>query len=397
MRSDFVDLRRPATWGLLFACWTALAAFFAGQVYLHNVYEGRPASWWSLLAVWLVCFYLWALLTPPIVRLALRFPLGREGYLKSVAVHLPAGVLLSLLQIGAYVVLSRLLFAAAVDPSALWRSFRGLVVEEFHASLVIYWSVVGLTHAYDYYRRYRERERRAAQLELEAAQLEAQLAQAQLEALRTQLHPHFLFNTLNTVSVLMQEDVSAANRTLVRLSELLRLTLRTTDAHEVPLKQELEFLRSYLEIEQTRFQNRLRVRMEIDPGALDAQVPNLLLQPLVENAIRHGIAPRTTTGTVEIRAARRNGAVELSVRDDGAGAEIESIKPNAAGVGLANTRARLRKLYGDAHRFDLAPAEGGGLAVTISIPFHTEARGNGRDDARGIGGADVDEDSRADS
>ena len=388
MRSELGDLRRPATWGLLFACWTVLAVFFAGQVYLHNVYVGRPTSWWRVLAVWLVCLYLWALLTPLIVRLALRYPVGRGSSWKNVGVHLLAGVLLSLLQIGGYIVLIRLLFGNPVRSSSPWQHFRGVVVAEFHASLVIYWSVVGLSHAYDYYRRYRERERRAAQLELEAAQLETQLAQAQLDALRTQLHPHFLFNTLNTISVLMQEDVAAANRTLVRLSELLRLTLRSTDAHEVPLKQELEFLRSYLEIEQTRFQNRLRVRMEIDPAALDARVPNLLLQPLVENAIRHGIAPRVTTGPVEIRAARRNGAVELCVRDDGAGVGAGGVGPSASGIGLANTRARLKKLYGDAHRFELAPAEGGGLAVTISIPFHTEARE--------IGGQKVGEDSRAD-
>ena len=395
MRGELANLGRTARWGLIFVCWTVLALFFAGQVYLHNVYVGRPTSWWRVLAVWLVCLYLWALLTPLIIRLALRFPVGRGSYLKNVGIHMLAGVSLSLLQIGAYVVITHLLFSNPNRPYPLTRAFRGLVVQEFHASLVIYWSVVGLTHAYDYYRRYRERERRAAQLELEAARLETQLAQAQLDALRAQLHPHFLFNTLNTVSVLMQEDVAAANRTLVRLSELLRLTLRSTDAHEVPLKQELEFLRSYLEIEQTRFQNRLRVRMDIDPAALDAQVPNLLLQPLVENAIRHGIAQRVEAGTVEIRAARRNGAVELCVRDDGAG--VRGDEQCGSGIGLANTRARLAKLYGDAHRFELAPAEGGGLAVTISIPFHTEARGIAEQNARGIGGGDVGEDSRADS
>jgi LytS/YehU family sensor histidine kinase len=191
-----------------------------------------------------------------------------------------------------------------------------------------------------------------------------------------QLHPHFLFNTLNTISVLMQEDVEAANRMLVRLSELLRLTLRNTDAHEVSLKQELEFLRGYLEIEQTRFQDRLRVRWQVAADTLDAQVPNLLLQPLVENAIRHGIAPRSTAGTIEIRAARRNGTIELQVRDDGAGLSGE-LKQNNSGIGLANTQARLKQLYGDKHRFHLAPADGGGLMVTVTIPFHTRAQGNG--------------------
>jgi sensor histidine kinase YesM len=256
-------------------------------------------------------------------------------------------------------------------PFSPLRAFQNIFIAEFHASLLIYWSVVGLCHAYDYYSRYRERERRAAQLELEASHLETQLARAQLDALRMQLHPHFLFNTLNTISVLMQEDVSAANRMLLRLSELLRLTLKNAGTHEVSLREEIEFLRSYLEIEQTRFQDRLKVRMEIEPEALEAQVPNLILQPLVENAMRHAVAVRATECTVEIRAARRNdGRLEIQVRDDGPGIDEEMNGAAACGIGLSNTRARLDKLYGAAHRFQLSTADGGGLQVTISIPFH---------------------------
>ncbi|MCA1849761.1 MAG: histidine kinase, partial [Acidobacteria bacterium] len=249
--------------------------------------------------------------------------------------------------------------------------FQNILVAEFHTNLLLYWSVLGLCHAYDYYRRYRERERRAAQLELAASQLETQLARAQLDALRMQLHPHFLFNTLNTISVLMQEDVVIARRMLLRLSDLLRLALKNAGAHEVSLRQEMEFLRSYLEIEQTRFQHRLKVQMEIDAEALDARVPNLILQPLVENAIRHGVAPRPTASTIEIRARRRNGQVELRVRDDGPGID-EMRKENAeGGIGLSNTRARLSKLYGAAHSFHLSSPDGGGTQVTITIPFHT--------------------------
>ena len=207
-------------------------------------------------------------------------------------------------------------------------------------------------------------------MELEAAQLETQLARAQLDALRTQLHPHFLFNTLNTISVLMREDVATANRMLLRLSELLRLALKNAGTHEVSLRQEMEFLRSYLEIERTRFQHRLKVQTEIDPEALDALVPNLILQPLVENAIRHGVAPRPTQSTIEIRALRRNGRVELRVRDDGPGIDEMRKEAAAGGIGLSNTRARLDKLYGAAHSFQLSPADGGGTQVTITIPFH---------------------------
>ncbi|HEX8000394.1 MAG TPA: histidine kinase [Pyrinomonadaceae bacterium] len=376
MNDETGNLRRPLKWGLLFGGWTLFAFFFTGQSCLQSAYVGRPVLLGRTLVVWLLCAYLWALLTPLVIWLARRFPIER-GSLRSLLVHLLASICVSLLQLGSYVLLNHLLLADAARSFSVMQSFRGLFVAEFHTSLIIYWALVGLSHAYDYYRRYHERERRTAQLELEASQLETQLAQAQLDALRMQLHPHFLFNTLNTISVLMQEDVEAANRMLVRLSELLRLALRNTEAHEVSLKQELEFLRGYLEIEQTRFQDRLRVLWQVAPDTLDAQVPNLLLQPLVENAIRHGIAPRATAdtaGTIEISAERHNGTIELRVRDDGAGLSLPQER-NTSGIGLANTQARLQQLYGDAHHFRLAPAEGGGLIVSVTIPFHTVAGG----------------------
>ncbi len=366
-----MEKRRGLKWCLIFCGWTLFGVFFACQSYVNNAYFGRPIAWGRTLTVWLTCAYIWALLTPLIIRLSRRFPIERGEYLRGVTAHLFASALFSLLQLGIYIFARQGLLG---DPSKSFsplQSFQNIFIAEFHANLLIYWSVVGLCHAYDYYRRFREHERRAAQLGLEASQLETQLARAQLDALRMQIHPHFLFNTLNTISVLMQEDTIAANRMLLRLSELLRLTLKNTNMHEVSLRQELEFLRSYLEIEQTRFQDRLRVRMEIDPESLDAQVPNLILQPLVENAIRYAVAPRATASTVEIRTARRNGHVELQVRDDGFGID-ETMKSSAAsGIGLSNTQARLEKLYGTAHQFQLSPAEGGGLLVTITIPFHT--------------------------
>jgi two-component system LytT family sensor kinase len=177
---------------------------------------------------------------------------------------------------------------------------------------------------------------------------------------------------------LMQEDVALANRLLLRLSDLLRLALRNTDAHEVSLREELEFLTSYLEIEQMRFQDRLTVRLDIDADAFEAQVPNLILQPLVENAIRYAVAPRATRSTVEIRAARNNGTIQLQVRDDGPGIGETQKATNGQGIGLRNTQDRLDKLYGPAHSFELSTAESGGLQVTITIPFST-ANGSGED------------------
>jgi LytS/YehU family sensor histidine kinase len=208
------------------------------------------------------------------------------------------------------------------------------------------------------------------------------LAQAELQNLKMQLHPHFLFNTLHAISVLMQEDVTAANRMLVRLSELLRLTLENAGTQETALRQELEFLRLYLEIEQTRFQDRLAVKIEVDPAALDARVPSLILQPLVENALRHGIARNPGAGVIEIRAHRESELLRLEVRDNGPGlrAEVEE------GVGLSNTRARLAQLYGGAARFEINNAADGGALATALLPFrlasatndhgHGSSRGN---------------------
>lgn len=289
--------------------------------------------------------------------------------MRRLAIHLLFGSLFSLLQLGVYTFVFQMLLGDAANPPFPFQAFKEIIVGEFHFNLLIYFALVGLYQAFDYYRRFREREKRAAQLELEAAQLETQLTRAQLDALKMQLHPHFLFNTLNTISVLMREDVEVANRMLLRLSELLRVALKNTSANEVTLRQELDFLRSYLEIEQTRFQDRLKIKIEAAPDTLKARVPNLILQPLVENAIRHAVAPRVGETKVEIRAARQNGHLRLSVSDNGEGIVEKSVKPN--GIGLTNTRARLEKLYGANQEFLLQTAVGGGFEVSITIPFHT--------------------------
>ncbi|MFN2391712.1 MAG: sensor histidine kinase, partial [Pyrinomonadaceae bacterium] len=222
-------------------------------------------------------------------------------------------------------------------------------------------------------RRYLEREREMARIALETSQLETKLAQAQLDALKMQIHPHFLFNTLNSISVLIREDAIAANRMLVRLSELLRAALKSGNSPEISLKDELEFLRGYLEIEQTRFQDRLQVDFDIDKETLAAKVPNLILQPLVENAIKHGIAPLATAGKITIETRRQNGFVELSVSDNGAGLSDPAKESN--GIGLKNTRERLEKLYGEKQQFEIASKTGGGFEVKIKIPFRTDDYG----------------------
>jgi two-component sensor histidine kinase len=363
--------KRWKLWGVIFLCWTFLGFFFSVQNYLNYAYAGKPAPVRHILGAWLGCFYLWALLTPVIINLARRFPLERGNLRRNLAIHLLAGIALSILQLAAYVFVRQWLVDEATAPFSPVKSFQYWLVAELHSNLLLDWSDVGLWHVNDYHQRYRERERRAAQLEIEAVQMEAQLTRAQLDALKMQIHPHFLFNTLNSISVLMREDVAAANRMLVRLSELLRAALKSDSANEVTLRQELDFLRGYLEIEQTRFQDRLRVEIKAAPETFEAKVPNLILQPLVENAIRHAVAPRDSETLVEIRAERRNGHLQLIVRDDGEGF-VKTNGENNNGIGLANTRARLEKLYGEGQEFTLAEIAGGGVQATITIPFHTD-------------------------
>lgn len=356
---------KKETWikiAVVFLAWTLYGLFFASQVYISESYFGRNPSWRSALGIWLTCAYSWAFMTPLILLLAGRLQFNRQTWRRSLSIHALAATCFSTVVLLMYSTLRYLFFSGDGAPP-LMKSFRNLLIIEFHASVLIYTAIVGIYYGLNYYREYKKRE-------LRAAQLENKLSQAHLDALRKQLHPHFLFNTLNTVAILMEEDARAAREILVRLSDLLRITLDKNKAHEVALKQELDFLKSYLEIEQIRFQDRLSVHLEIDPKTLNARVPDLILQPLVENAIRHGIAPRALPGLVEIRAQQINGDLCLEVRDNGKGFDGELSMDK--GVGIANTKARLLQLYGDRHRFEIGHLDGGGVRVNITIPFHTE-------------------------
>ena len=249
-------------------------------------------------------------------------------------------------------------------PFSILSTFRTIIYNSSE-SYGVYALLLLLHHSVNYYKRFREGE-------LRASHLETRLARAQLQALKMQLHPHFLFNTLHSISALVHKDPEAADRMIARLGDFLRLTLENSGAQEVTLEKELAFLRCYLEIERIRFHDRLTTRVDVDPRALDSLVPNLILQPIVENAIRHGVAPRSTPGHVEILAKQNDGTLRIEVKDNGPG-----LPPNQSGiqgsregqgVGLANTRARLEQLYGTAHRFELTNGARGGLVVTLEIP-----------------------------
>src|SRR5215469_11883075 len=342
--------RRWSRWLLALIGWTALALFFASQTWLAYKYSGGQVSFWLVLKISLTEWYGWALLAPGIIWLGRRFPLERGRWRRSFTIHLATSIGVSLLKW----TLNNLLRRYILGFSSVSLSFM------FHQNLATYWILVVATQGYLYYSRYREGE-------LRAAHLSAQLAEAQLQALRMQLHPHFLFNTLNAISTLVHKDPEIADRMIARLSDLLRLTLENVGVQEVRLAQELEFLDRYLEIERMRFPDRLEVRMRIAPETLDARAPYLILQPLVENAIRHGIAPRSTPGTVEIRSECKDGRLILEVRDDGPGISPDRILKD--GVGISSTRARLERLYGAAHQLELRNAAEGGLVVTLAMPF----------------------------
>jgi signal transduction histidine kinase len=354
--------RRLTRWGVIFGVWLVVALLFSGQGILYFHLRGEPIGWGDVL-LRLFGILTWAALTPFIFWVSHRWPITKKDWPRTLLAHGLALLVVLPIDIGSFLLMNEFLFHAIVwegSPS-LWEKFVRLTATSFGFSIYYYLGVVGISHALDYYDIMRERE-------LSASQLEARLSEARLQLLKTQLQPHFLFNTLHTISALLHDDVRAADRMITRLSDLLRLTLEKGGEQEVTLREELEFLGPYLAIEQTRFHDRLTVVEDIQPEALDAQVPSMLLQPLVENAVRHGIGARAGAGRIEISARRDNGRLQLEVCDDGTGLPngSESVQTR---VGLGNTQARLRQLYGADHRFELGDAPGGGLRVSIVIPY----------------------------
>jgi signal transduction histidine kinase len=351
----------------LFVIATAFGVSSTIQAYSIRVLEDGSTSVRSLLPLLglnLVYWYVPALLAPTIMAVALRYRLGRVRWSTQVAVHLAGVFAYSVVHISVLLAMRWVLFQEnrpATYPT-FWNYAKLTYLMQLDFLLMTYLSLVGLAHALAYRR---ELESRA----LDAAHLETRLVEAQLQALQRQLHPHFLFNTLNTISGLMRTNIDAADQMIDHLGDLLRMTLHSSSTQEVALKRELDVLQKYLEIEQTRFGHRLRVTMNIDPDTLDAQVPNLLLQPLVENAVRHGIAPHLRPGSIGIHAARDGSRLKIDIVDSGAGLPPERLMALNRGVGLDNTRSRLAHLYPSAHRFTFSNLDDG-FCVTVVIPFH---------------------------
>lgn len=351
-------------WLLVPAVWAVPALLAGAETLVFWRMAGRPFPAWRALATQAPAWLLYAALTPGIFALGRRLPLAGRHAARNVAVHLAcalvAGALFALVATAASV-------AFAPVPSRTPATQR--VVMWFLSSLpftvLAYFGVLGVGHALTYLEQSRQRA-------LEAAQLTAQLAEARLGALRMQLHPHFLFNSLNAVTVLARDgDTERVARMLTDLSELLREVLHGGGTHETTVEAELAFVRRYLDVEQVRFSDRLRVAYDVDASLSAARVPSFVLQPLVENALRHGVARRSDAGRVEIgaRRDRATGAVELWVRDDGGGLPDDWSGAEDYGVGLANTAARLAQLYGADASLTLAPAVGGGAVALVRLPL----------------------------
>ncbi len=354
---------------LIFAAWTIFGLLLANQFYIQSELRGQPVSWPRVLRHGLFEAYLWAFATLAIFWLARRFPLERERMPRRIAVHLVGAIVLWMARSAFMVEMSR-----QVD----WlgeRSFPRQFWGTSTLNVLFYALVLGIAHAVLYHARYRERE-------LTAERLAVGLTEARLQALKMQLQPHFLFNTLNAISALIPPEAKPARRMLARLGDLLRITLEHEETQEVTLREELAFLEPYLEIEQARLEERLTIVMEIAPETLDARVPHLILQPLVENAIRHGIAPRIEPGRVEISATRGpdDRFLHLEVRDDGRGASRDDQVRTRRGVGLTNIRARLEQLYDGEHRFELEHHAEGGVLVRITLPFRRAETGAGKEE-----------------
>lgn len=345
---------------IVFGIWMFLGLTYSGQSFFYSLTVGRTFNIErSLFHSFTFCLE-WALLTPFVLRFAALFRLDSKNFPRNIIIHFFAGLFFALLQQTIYVLIVDVVEGGFRLTKELY-DYIPSIVGYFEFGIMMYWSVVFVYHAIGYYRQYQQEEKNSTELR-------SLLAESQLQALKMQLQPHFLFNTLNAISVLVKKEPSLAQKMIVRLSDLLRLTLERGGENKVLLGQELEFLNTYLAIEKVRFGDRLTVTMSIAEKSVGIPVPTLILQPLVENSIRHGIAQRSGNGWIEVNSELQDGKLVLSINDGGERPKRKKRSAEGTGVGLDNTRSRLRQLYGENFSFEMEENKTNGTNVRIVIP-----------------------------
>lgn len=355
---DTSTASRLKFWVLSFWFWTLLALSSAVSAALSEISQGNPPTWTRMVLWNLTNFWLWMLVTPCIAWLGSLTATG--SWSRFWLLHLPGSSFLASVQ-----TLTRLsafwMLCGPRQPSVhtLGQYLRSELVYNLYLAVLTYWIVLAVARGL-------ESSRRLQDERIRSAELETQLAQSQLQALRTQIQPHFLFNTLNAISALALAKPRQARQMIARLSDLLRFTLEEHPTQLLPLRRELDFVRNYLDIQRVRFRDRLETRFEISEDALRAEVPGMVLQPLVENALHHGLLAKRSRGQLRIVAQRGGGYLRLVVEDDGLGISPAGV---VEGVGLGNIRARLARLFGASASLAIGPREGGGTRVELCLPF----------------------------
>ena len=364
-----ISRTRLAKATLLFAIWTVYGLLSAWQSHYWYSFGRNPLSWADCLRYEMTYAWIWGACSPAILWLSNRFRIERDHRARHLLVHAGFTIVFVALTKTLYELLASRPDSAFVHFT--WVKLFRSIEATSDTGVFLYWMIVLVEHSFVYYKRYQNGL-------LNAARLQTELARAQLQALKMQLHPHFLFNTLHTVTALVHEDPERAERTIARLSELLRLFLATSTIHEVSLREELHILDLYVDIEKTRFEDRLRVHRDVPAELGDAMVPNLVLQPLVENSIRHGVGRKSGAGWISIAAERYGETLVLSVCDNGEGLNPDAAARPESGKGLAITRGRLESLYGTNQSLVLRNLPAGGAEVRITMPFRKQNVGDPR-------------------
>ena len=368
--------RLTLRWRAILAGWGLYGAYMAVQSILLSAKFGRQVPVPDLIFSEVSYSAIWLALTPVVLWLAGRLPFARKQWIGPLCLHLVLSFLVALTQKGAHGILLTLYRVAFEGASFSWTLPYNFMLSYFDYGIHLYWIILLLHHAYAYYERYQQNN-------LKSIQLEKMPVESQLQALKMQLQPHFLFNSLNAIYMLVERDPGLARSTLRKLSELLRCTLERGGSQEVRLADELELLSRYLEIEQVRFGDRLKVTVDVPAGLRDARVPNMILQPIVENAIKHGISKIRGQAVLEIAASMRNGNLELRIYNNGSGISPRAGNAEDQGIGIANTRARLERLYGLRQSFTLAELPDGGVAASVTIPFSVDGEERHADETGG--------------